>query len=316
MARRARPAGLVRSRQRTRSPASWSATTSASAGSAHQPIALHELLYPLAQGYDSVALKADVELGGTDQLFNLLVGRDLCARTAEPQVVLTLPLLVGIDGVEKMSKSLGNAIGVLSRRARSSGRSCPSRTRCCGAGTSSSPTCRPGGDRGAPRRSRRGANPRDAKAELARPDQRAIPRRRNRPAPRRTSAGRLQGEVPEDVETRVSPLGKCSAAKGLSCASRRPCARRAKIAEGALKVYATGLGAAGGVRTQEKLACAPGEAVVLRRGRASSAWSGRKRQASPRRSSSATTRTRPPAPRRQQRQIPRIWRVWERSTKP
>ncbi|MEP6802322.1 MAG: tyrosine--tRNA ligase [Acidobacteriota bacterium] len=78
-----------------------------------QPIALHELLYPLAQGYDSVALKADVELGGTDQLFNLLVGRDLMREEKlEAQVVLTLPLLVGLDGTEKMSKSLGNAIGV------------------------------------------------------------------------------------------------------------------------------------------------------------------------------------------------------------
>src|SRR6202158_6116581 len=80
---------------------------------AHQPIALHELFYPLAQGYDSVALKADVELGGTDQLFNLLVGRDLMREEGlEPQVVLTLPLLIGLDGTEKMSKSLGNAIGV------------------------------------------------------------------------------------------------------------------------------------------------------------------------------------------------------------
>src|SRR5438552_1422207 len=78
------------------------------------PIALHELLYPIAQGYDSVALEADVELGGTDQRFNLLVGRDLMrAEGLEPQVVMTLPLLVGTDGVEKMSKSLGNAIGVL-----------------------------------------------------------------------------------------------------------------------------------------------------------------------------------------------------------
>ena len=80
---------------------------------ARQPIALHELLYPLAQGYDSVALKADVELGGTDQLFNLLLGRDLMREEGlEPQVVLTLPLLVGLDGTEKMSKSLGNAIGI------------------------------------------------------------------------------------------------------------------------------------------------------------------------------------------------------------
>src|SRR6266567_8448609 len=80
---------------------------------AHQPIAIHELLYPLAQAYDSVALKADVEMGGTDQLFNLLVGRDLMREYGlEPQVVLTTPLLEGLDGVEKMSKSLGNAIGI------------------------------------------------------------------------------------------------------------------------------------------------------------------------------------------------------------
>ena len=78
-----------------------------------KPIAVHELLYPLCQGYDSVALEADVELGGTDQLFNLLVGRDLMRESGqEPQVVMTLPLLVGTDGVEKMSKSLENAIGI------------------------------------------------------------------------------------------------------------------------------------------------------------------------------------------------------------
>jgi tyrosyl-tRNA synthetase len=78
-----------------------------------QPIAIHEFLYPLVQGYDSVALKADVELGGTDQKFNLLVGRQLQeAYGQEPQVVLTMPLLEGLDGVNKMSKSLGNYIGI------------------------------------------------------------------------------------------------------------------------------------------------------------------------------------------------------------
>jgi tyrosyl-tRNA synthetase len=78
-----------------------------------KPIALHELLYPLAQGYDSVALEADVELGGTDQKFNLLVGRELQrAYGQESQVVLTTPILEGLDGVNKMSKSLGNAIGI------------------------------------------------------------------------------------------------------------------------------------------------------------------------------------------------------------
>lgn len=78
-----------------------------------QPISIHEFLYPLVQGYDSVALEADVELGGTDQKFNLLVGRQLQeASGQEPQVVLTMPLLEGLDGVNKMSKSLGNYIGV------------------------------------------------------------------------------------------------------------------------------------------------------------------------------------------------------------
>ncbi len=80
---------------------------------AQKPIAVHELLYPLCQAYDSVALETDVELGGTDQLFNLLVGRDLMREWGqEPQVVMTLPLLVGTDGVEKMSKSLGNQVGI------------------------------------------------------------------------------------------------------------------------------------------------------------------------------------------------------------
>jgi tyrosyl-tRNA synthetase len=78
-----------------------------------QPIAVHEFLYPLCQGYDSVALKADVELGGTDQKFNLLVGRDLQRHYGqEPQVILTLPLLEGLDGVNKMSKSLDNYVGI------------------------------------------------------------------------------------------------------------------------------------------------------------------------------------------------------------
>ncbi len=78
-----------------------------------QPIAIHEFLYPLVQGYDSVALEADVELGGTDQKFNLLMGRALQEHFGQPpQIVLTMPLLEGIDGVQKMSKSLGNYIGI------------------------------------------------------------------------------------------------------------------------------------------------------------------------------------------------------------
>jgi len=80
---------------------------------AGQPIAIHEFLYPLIQGYDSVALRADVELGGTDQKFNMLVGRELQKHYGQPpQVVMTLPILEGLDGVQKMSKSLGNYIGI------------------------------------------------------------------------------------------------------------------------------------------------------------------------------------------------------------
>ncbi|HAY27978.1 MAG TPA: tyrosine--tRNA ligase, partial [Candidatus Accumulibacter sp.] len=78
-----------------------------------QPIAIHELLYPLCQGYDSVAMNADVELGGTDQKFNLLVGRELQKHYGQaPQCILTMPLLEGLDGVNKMSKSLGNYVGI------------------------------------------------------------------------------------------------------------------------------------------------------------------------------------------------------------
>src|SRR5581483_10756511 len=78
-----------------------------------RPIAIHELLYPLAQAYDSVALEADVELGGTDQKFNLLVGRSIQAEYGqEPQVIMTMPILEGLDSVQKMSKSLGNYVGI------------------------------------------------------------------------------------------------------------------------------------------------------------------------------------------------------------
>ena len=80
---------------------------------ANQSISIHEFLYPLVQGYDSVALKADIELGGTDQKFNLLMGREIQKHFGqEPQVVITMPLLEGLDGVQKMSKSLNNYIGV------------------------------------------------------------------------------------------------------------------------------------------------------------------------------------------------------------
>ena len=80
---------------------------------ANQPIAIHEFLYPLVQGYDSVALRADIELGGTDQRFNLLMGRELQKQYGQkPQVILTMPLLEGLNGIDKMSKSLGNYVGI------------------------------------------------------------------------------------------------------------------------------------------------------------------------------------------------------------
>ena len=240
---------------------------------AQLPIALHELLYPLAQGYDSVALKADVELGGTDQLFNLLVGRDLMrAEGMEPQVVMTLPLLVGTDGVEKMSKSLGNSIGVLDPPGDMFGK------------VMSIPdallwswyellTDVPSSEIAARRKRVESGqeNPRDAKAALGRSivadfhDADAAVR-----AEEDFRRAFSRGEVPEDVETRAlesadgGTAAKTLVALGL-CPSMRE-ARR-KIAEGALKVYAEGVSEPSEVRDPEARLAAPGGATVLRLGR-------------------------------------------------
>jgi len=240
---------------------------------AQQPIALHELLYPLAQGYDSVALKADVELGGTDQLFNLLVGRDLMrAEGLEPQVVLTMPLLVGLDGVEKMSKSLGNSIGVLDAPGDMYGK------------VMSIPdsllwswfellTDVPAAEIAARRAAvADGENPRDAKAELAR---RIVTDFHDAGAAARAEEdfrrAFSRGEVPDDVETRElpaeggAPAAKTLAALGLAASMRE--ARR-KIAEGALKVYPDGSGGAPReVRDPEEPLAGDAPAVVLRLGR-------------------------------------------------
>ena len=168
--RRSAPKASSASRRRSRSRGSSSATTFQKRWTARQPIALHELFYPLAQGYDSVALKADVELGGTDQLFNLLLGRDLMREEGlEPQVVMTLPLLVGLDGIEKMSKSLGNAIGIQEPPAEIYGKlmSIPDRLIWS---YFELLTDVPAGEirGGAAASSRERTNPRDAKADLAR----------------------------------------------------------------------------------------------------------------------------------------------------
>ncbi len=239
---------------------------------ANQPIALHELLYPLAQGYDSVALKADVELGGTDQLFNLLVGRDLMrAEGLEPQVVMTLPLLVGIDGVEKMSKSLGNAIGVLDPPGDMYGRvmSIPDALLWSWYELlTDAPAMEIAGRR---RRVEGGQeNPRDAKAELAR---RIATDFHGADAAARAAEdfrrAFSRGEAPEDVETRELPAeGGGPAAKTLVALGLCPSMREArrKLEEGALKVYAGGASEPREVRDPEEKLAGSG-ASVLRLGR-------------------------------------------------
>jgi len=240
---------------------------------AQLPIALHELLYPLAQGYDSVALKADVELGGTDQLFNLLVGRDLMrAESMEPQVVMTLPLLVGTDGVEKMSKSLGNSIGVLDAPGDMFGKvmSIPDALLWSWYELLTDvPTAEIAARRGRVEAGQE--NPRDAKAALGRAivadfhDAEAAAR-----AEEDFRRAFSRGEVPEDVETRTlesadgGAAAKTLVALGLSSSMRE--ARR-KIAEGALKVYAEGASEPTEVRDPEARLAAPGSATVLRLGR-------------------------------------------------
>jgi tyrosyl-tRNA synthetase len=213
---------------------------------ARQPIALHELFYPLAQGYDSVALKADVELGGTDQLFNLLVGRDLMREEGlEPQVVMTLPLLVGLDGVEKMSKSLGNAIGIQEPPAEIYGKlmSIPDRLLWSYYELLT--------DVPAPKiAERRNAieagkeNPRNVKADLARLVTAQF--HGGEAAARAEEDFRkafTKGELPEEIETTELPAAEPSAARVLVAAGLVASMREArrKIAEGALSVFeATG----------------------------------------------------------------------------
>ena len=239
---------------------------------AQQPIALHELLYPLAQGYDSVALKADVELGGTDQLFNLLVGRDLMrAEGLEPQVVMTLPLLVGTDGVEKMSKSLGNAIGVLDPPRDMFGK------------VMSIPdallwnwyellTDEPMAEVAArKKRVEEGVeNPRDAKARLGRlivGQFHGADAANHAEEDFRRAFSR--GEVPDDVEAKEvpapdgGPAARTLVALGLAASMRE--ARR-KIGEGALSFYADGAPGPREVRDPDEGLAALGPGV-LRLGR-------------------------------------------------
>jgi tyrosyl-tRNA synthetase len=211
---------------------------------ARQPIALHELFYPLAQGYDSVALKADVELGGTDQLFNLLVGRDLMREEGlEPQVVMTLPLLVGLDGTEKMSKSLGNAIGIQEPPAEIYGKLMSIPDRLIWSYYELLTDVPAKGIRDRRRRVESGENPRDAKADLARTvtgqfhGEEAASR-----AEEDFRRAFSKGELPEEIETTELPAAEPSAARVLVAAGLAASMREArrKIAEGALAVYETG----------------------------------------------------------------------------
>jgi tyrosyl-tRNA synthetase len=238
---------------------------------ARQPIALHELFYPLAQGYDSVALKADVELGGTDQLFNLLVGRDLMREQGlEPQIVMTLPLLVGTDGTEKMSKSLGNAIGIEEPPAQIYGKlmSIPDRLLWS---YFELLTDVPSDEIAARRRSveEEGANPRDVKAELA--------RRITSDFHGSEAASRAEedfrrafskGQMPEEIESReTSAAENGTAARALVAVGLAGSMREArrKIAEGALSVYGAG-GETREVRDPEERLAATAP-TVLRLGR-------------------------------------------------
>jgi tyrosyl-tRNA synthetase len=212
---------------------------------AQQPIALHELLYPLAQGYDSVALKADVELGGTDQLFNLLVGRDLMREEGlEPQVVMTLPLLVGTDGVEKMSKSLGNAIGIQDPPGEIYGKLMSIPDALMWSYFELLTDVAPEELASRRRRVEKGEeNPRDAKADLARAitaQFHGVEEARRAEEDFRRAFSR--GELPEVLEqTTLAPEESSAArtlvASGLASSMRE--ARR-KIAEGALSVFEAG----------------------------------------------------------------------------
>ena len=214
---------------------------------ARQPISLHELLYPLAQAYDSVALKADVELGGTDQLFNLLVGRDLMRDEGlEPQIVMTMPLLVGLDGTEKMSKSLGNAVGIEEPPAQIFGKimSIPDRLMWS---YWELLTDLPSSDIAA-RRDRVAsgvANPRDVKAELA---ETIAAQFHGAEAAMRARADFERAfsrrEIPEEMEERraepdLADAGAATVLVRTGLAESMREARR-KIAEGALTVYASG----------------------------------------------------------------------------
>jgi tyrosyl-tRNA synthetase len=207
-----------------------------------QPIAIHEFLYPLVQGYDSVALRADVELGGTDQKFNLLVGRQMQeAYGQEPQIVLTTPLLEGLDGVQKMSKSLGNTVAIHDPPEEMFGK-LMSISDALMWRYFELLSFRPLGEVAALRQSTlEGRNPRDVKFELARE---IVSRFHSAEAAERAqrdfTARFQQGAVPEDLAERLIVIDAPSARltgilKELGFVSSGSEANR-KIEEGAVRV--------------------------------------------------------------------------------
>lgn len=205
-----------------------------------QPIAMHEFLYPLVQGYDSVALQADVELGGTDQRFNLLVGRTLQEHYGqEPQVVLTMPLLEGLDGVNKMSKSLGNYIAINDAPDEMFGKLMSISDELMWRYFELLSFRSTGDIRALRRAVEEGKNPRDVKFELA---GEIVARFHDDAAARQALASFRarfsQGTLPQDLPLTVLPgeqVGIVAALVGSGLAASGAEARR-KIAEGAVRV--------------------------------------------------------------------------------
>lgn len=176
----------------------------------NQPIAIHEFLYPLCQGYDSVAMRADIELGGTDQKFNLLVGRELQKQAGQtPQVILMMPLLEGLDGVNKMSKSLGNYVGISEAPRDIFGKLMSVSDELMWRYFELL-SFRPGSEIAALKRSvAEGRNPRDVKVDLA---QEIVARFHGAASAREALAdfeARFQhGAIPEDIEEFTLPAGE------------------------------------------------------------------------------------------------------------
>lgn len=233
---------------------------------AGQPIAIHEFLYPLVQGYDSVALKADIELGGTDQKFNLLVGRQLQeAFGQEPQVVITMPILEGLDGVQKMSKSLGNYIAIADPPAEMFGKIMSVSDELMWRYFDLL-SFRPASELAAWQASlAEGANPRDIKFELAKE---LVSRFHGDAAGRRAQeafVARFQhGALPEDIpEVEVHTAGA-----GLPIANLLRDAGLASSTSEAMRLIGQGAVRLDGERVEDpRLLCAAGEARVYQIGK-------------------------------------------------